>query len=163
MLGLVLKAHQVDDVDEPHLQVGQVLAQQVDGRERLQSGNIARRRNDDVGILAERLVAGPLPDPQAARAVRNRLVHGEKVRVRLLTCDDDVDILARPQAMVVGGKQRVGVRRQVDAHDGRALVDHVVDEAGILVAEAVVVLTPDMAGQQVIQARQRDAATGCRW
>ena len=32
-----------------------------------------------------------------------------------------------------------------------------VDEAGVLVAEAVVVLAPDVAGQQVVQARDRTA------
>ena len=31
------------------------------------------------------------------------------------------------------------------------LVDHVVDEARVLVGEAVVVLSPDMAGEQVVQ------------
>ncbi len=78
-----------------------------------------------------------------------------KFGLRLLAGHHHVDVLARPQAVVVGGQQRVGVRRQVDPDDLGALVDHVVDEAGVLVAEAVVVLAPDMAGQKVIQARDR--------
>ena len=57
--------------------------------------------------------------------------------------------------MIVGGQQRVRVRRQVDPDDLGALVHHMVDEAGVLVAEPVVVLAPDMARQQVVQARDR--------
>ena len=53
--------------------------------------------------------------------------------------------------MVGDRQQRVGVRRQIDADDVRFLVDGVVDEAGILVGEAVVVLTPDVGGQQIIE------------
>ena len=59
------------------------------------------------------------------------------------------------QAVVVGGQQGVGVRRQIDPHHLGALVDHVVDEPRILMAEPVVVLAPDMAGQQVIEAGDR--------
>ena len=47
----------------------------------------------------------------------------------------------------VTAEQRVGVGRQVDADHLGLLVDHVVDEAGILVAEAVVVLPPDVRAQ----------------
>ena len=35
------------------------------------------------------------------------------------------------------------------------LFDHVIDEAGILMAEAVVILPPDVRGQQIIQRRDR--------
>ena len=57
--------------------------------------------------------------------------------------------------MVDGREQRVGVRRQVDPHDLRLLVRHVVDEAGVLVGEPVVVLAPDVARQDVVQRRDR--------
>src|SRR6185436_21035803 len=45
----------------------------------------------------------------------------------------------------------VRVGRQVDPDDLGPLVDDVIDEAGVLVAEAVVILSPDMARQQVVQ------------
>ena len=57
----------------------------------------------------------------------------------------------------VGGKQRVGVRRQVDADDVAPFVDNVIDETGILVAKSVVVLSPDMRRQQIIQATRSGA------
>ena len=55
------------------------------------------------------------------------------------------------QAMIHDREQAVGVGRKVDAHHLRLLVDDVVDEAGVLVREAVVVLPPDVGGQQVVQ------------
>src|SRR5262249_20414057 len=44
-----------------------------------------------------------------------------------------------------------GVWRQVDAHDLGLLVDNVIYEPRVLMAEAVVVLPPDVARQQVVQ------------
>ena len=55
--------------------------------------------------------------------------------------------------MVGHAEQRVGVRRQVDADDVGLLVEGDIDEARILMAEAVVFLMPDMARQQIIQRR----------
>ena len=156
MLGFVLKPHQVDDVDEADLQVGQVLPEQVDGRETPPaSGRRRRVAMTTSGSLPSSSVPAhsQIPSPLVQCAIASSMVR--KFGLRLLTRDDHVDVLARPQAMVVRGQQRVRVRRQVDPDDLGALVDHMVDEAGVLVAEAVVVLAPDMAGQQVIQARDR--------
>src|SRR5215831_12253215 len=55
--------------------------------------------------------------------------------------------------MVGDIQQAICIRRQIDSHDVRLLVADVVDEAGVLMAEAVVVLTPDMRGEQVIERR----------
>ena len=74
-----LEAHQVDDVDEADLQLGQVLADQVDRGQRLEGRDVAGAGDDDVG-LAALVVAGPVPDPDPARAVEDRLVHREPVR-----------------------------------------------------------------------------------
>ena len=83
---------------------------------------------------------------------------------RVLAGDDDVDVVAGAQAVVHRGQQGVGVRRQVDPHDLGLLVHDVVDEPGVLVGEAVVVLAPDVAGEQVVQrgdrSPPRDAAAG---
>ena len=85
----------------------------------------------------------------------DRLVHRQPLRRRLLAGHDDVDVVAAAQAVVGDRKQAVGVGRQIDADDFRLLVHDVVDEARILVAEAVVVLAPDMARQQVVQRPDR--------
>jgi hypothetical protein len=55
----------------------------------------------------------------------------------------------------VTDSRQFGVRRQVDADDLGLLVDDVVDEAGVLVAEAVVVLPPDVRGEQVVERGDR--------
>jgi len=53
------------------------------------------------------------------------------------------DPLNAEKKLVVGDrKQTVGVRGQVHAHDLGLLVDDVVDEPGVLVAESVVVRPP---------------------
>ncbi len=48
-------------------------------------------------------------------------------------------------------QQAVGVRGQVEAHHVRLLVGHVVQEAGVLVGEAVVVLLPHVGGEDIVQ------------
>ena len=71
--------------------------------------------------------------------------------MHLFVRDDDVGVIDAPQAMVgdrqqamVGDRQQaIGVGRQVDADHARALVGNHVQEAGILVRKAVVVLAPD--------------------
>src|SRR6185437_13284992 len=61
-----LQAHQVDDVDDPDLEVGQVPVEQVGGGEDLQGGHVAGGREDDVGVAG--VVGGPVPDAQPAGA-----------------------------------------------------------------------------------------------
>jgi len=156
VLGLLLQAHQVDDVDDPHFQVGQALAQQCRGGERLQRRDVAAARKHDVGLGAG-VVRGPLPDPDPARAVDDRVVHREVVQRRLLARDDHVHVVAAAQAVVADRQQAVRVRRQVDADHVGLLVDDVVDEAWVLVREAVVVLAPDVRREQVVEGPDRAA------
>ena len=70
---------------------------------------------------------------------------------------NDVDIVLAAQAMVHGGQQAVGIRRQIDADDIRLFVCDVVHEPRILVREAVVVLLPD--GGAHDQVERRDLLT----
>ena len=55
------------------------------------------------------------------------------------------------QAVIHDRKQAVGVGRKIDPDDAGFLVDDVIEETGILMREAVVVLLPDMRGEQVIE------------
>ena len=79
------------------------------------------------------------------------VVHGEVLEGWLLAGDDGVDAVAAAQAAVHDGEQAVGIGGQVDPGDGRLLVGEVVEEPGVLVAEPVVVLAPDVAGEQVVE------------
>ena len=151
-----LELHQVHDVDHADLQLRQVLAKQLDRRQRFQRRHVAAAGHDHVG-LAPLVVAGPLPDAEARRAVLDRLVHRQPLRRGLLAGDDDVDVVAAAQAVVGDREQVVGVRRQVDPDDLGLLVDDVVDEAGVLVAQAVVVLPPDVRAEEVVERGDRPA------
>ena len=134
MLALGLEAHEVDDVHEPHVQVRQPLAQERCGREGLERGNVTAAGQHDVRIAV--LVRRPLLHAETSRAVDDGVLHREEVECRLLAGDDHVDVAA--EAVIRDREQGVRVRRQVDADDLRLLVHDVVDEAGILVREAVV-------------------------
>ena len=156
-----LQLHQIDDIDDPDLQLGRVLAKDVDGGQRLQRRHVAAARHHHVGLAAT-VVAGPLPDAEPGGAMLDRLVHRQPLRRRLFAGHDDVDVVSAAQAVVGNRQQAVGVRRQVDADDLGLLVDDVVDEAGVLMAEAVVVLPPDVARQQVVQRGDRPPPRECR-
>src|SRR5450759_979017 len=142
MFGLGLQTHQVDHVYYADLDVRQVLAHQVDGGQGLQCRDVAAAGHDDIR-LAALIVAGPVPDSDAAGAVQDRLLHGQPVGRGLLAGHDDVDVVAAPQAVVRDRQHRVGVRRQIDSDDLGLLVDDDIDKARVLMGEAVVVLTPD--------------------
>ena len=64
---------------------------------------------------------------------------------------DDVDIVPAADAVVKAAEQAVCVRRQIDAHDVGLLIRYVVEEAGVLVREAVVVLLPHVRGEHVVE------------
>ena len=52
VLPVVLQPHQVDDVDEPHLQLRQPLAQDAGRGQRLEGRHVARAGDHDVGVVA---------------------------------------------------------------------------------------------------------------
>ena len=149
-----LQLHQVHHVDHPDLQLRQVPAQELNGGQGLQRRHVAAAGHDHVG-LAVLVVAGPFPDAEARRAMLDRLVHAQPLRRRLLAGDDHVDVVAAAQTVIRHRKQRVGVRRQVDPDHLGLLVDHVVDEAGILMAETVVILAPDMRAEEIVERGDR--------
>ncbi len=140
----------VDDVDDADGEVGQVAAQQLGGGQDLLGGDVTGAGEDDVRFAAV-LGAGPFPDAGAACAVGAGLVHGEPVEAGLFAGDDHVDVVAAAQDVIGHGEKGVGVRREIDADDLGALVEDVVDEAGILVRETVVVLTPHVRRQKVVE------------
>ena len=156
VLLFVLQAHEVDHVDDPDLQVRQALAEDVGRGEDLERRNVTRTAEHDVR-LPTLIVAGPRPDAGAAGRVQDGVGHREPVRAHLLAGHDHVHVVAAAQAVVGDRQEGVRIGRQVDADDFGLLVHHVVDEAGVLVAEAIVILSPDVAAQQVIERRDRSA------
>ena len=154
---MLIRRHQcreVHHVHHPHAQLRQVPAQQVHCGHRLQRRHVAGTRHDDIGFLAG-IIAGPFPDADALGAVADRRRHIEPLRRRLLACDNHVHAVPTAQAVIRHPQQSVGVGRQIDPHELRLLVQHVVDEPGILMTEAIMLLPPDMGRQQIVQ--------GCDW
>ena len=95
--------------------------------------------------------AGPVPNADSIRAVLNGRLHLQVLQSGLLARNNHIYVMPAAQAMISHREQAVRVRRQVDANYVRFLVDHMIDEPWILMAEAVVVLPPHVRGQQIIQ------------
>src|SRR6266545_4145876 len=74
--------HQIDDIDQPHCQLGSVLSQPCCGGNRLERRNIAGTSEHDVGFTFP-LGAGPLPNGGAASAVLLGRAHVEPLQLRL--------------------------------------------------------------------------------
>ena len=83
--------------------------------------------------------------------MHDRRVHGQPLGQGVFARDHHVDVVPAAQAVIEDREQAVGVGRKVDAHDVGLLVDDVVEEAGILVREAVVILLPDVGGEQIVE------------
>ena len=109
-----LHLEEIDDVDEPHLEIRQVLAQDRRRRQRFLRRYVAARGHHDVRLLAL-VVARAIPDADALRAVHDGLVDRRELQVLLLVGDDDVDAVGRAQALIGHDEQSVRIRREVDA------------------------------------------------
>ena len=105
-----------------------MLAQNGNGGQNLQRGRVAAAGHHHVRLGAL-VVAGPLPDADAFRAMHHGGVHGQPLRKGVFAGDDDVDVMPAAQAMIKDREQAVGIRRQINAHDVGLLVDDVIDES----------------------------------
>src|ERR1700675_2601648 len=81
----------------------------------------------------------------------DRRLHVEPLQGWLLSGNDYIHVVPAAEAVISHGKKCIRVGRQIDTYDVRFLVRDVIDEAGVLVREPVMVLTPDMRRQQIIQ------------
>jgi hypothetical protein len=140
-------AEQIVHVDKADFKVREMRSEQGRGRQSLFGGNVATAYHHHVR-LDSLIVARPFPDPQALGAMLDGGVHVQVLQVILLVADDDINIVMAAQAVIGGGQQAVDIRRQVDASDMGILVHHHVQESGILVGEAVVVLAPHGGGDE---------------
>ena len=140
MFRLRLQRHQIDDVDHANTQVGDLGAEDATAARASRVGTSPQHAMTTSGSPSSR---GPFPDAGAGHAVGDGFIHAHPLRSGLFAGDDQVDIVAAAQAVVGNGEQAVGVGGQIDAHDVGLLVEQVIDEARVLVAEAVMILPPD--------------------
>ena len=137
---------------------GRCCAQNGNCGQNLQRGRVAAAGHDHIrfGVL---VIAGPLPDANSFGAMHDRRVHGQPLREGVFACDHHVDIMPAAQAVIKNREQTIGIRRKVNTHNVRFLVDNVVEKTRVLMRKAVVILLPDMRGEQIIQARRFSDAT----
>src|SRR6478752_1248245 len=98
MLARRLQPHQVYDIYDTNTQFGQMLAQDRHRGERFERRYVAATGHDDVRLDVP-IVAGPLPDADALRAVLDGLVHRQPLRCGMLPGYDHVDVVAAAQAV----------------------------------------------------------------
>src|SRR5208337_4949399 len=137
-------------------QIGKVTPEEIGGGHSLKRGNVARACHDHVGFESA-VVARPLPDTDSGGAVLYRLIHAEPLRCRLLAGHNHIDAVPAAKAAIGGEEKRIGVGREVDAHDAGLLVANIVDEARVLMAKAVMVLAPNMRGEKIVERGYRPA------
>ena len=104
------------------------------------------------------VVTRPVPDADALGAVLNRGIHIQVLKMELLVGNDHIDVVLASEAVVGNRQQAIRVGRKINASDLGALVQHNVEETGILVRETVMVLPPDRRSDQKVQRRDLLAA-----
>ncbi len=72
------------------------------------------------------------------------VVHGQPRGRGLFASYDHIDVIAAAQTMVGDREETVRVGRQIDADHAGLLIHDVINEAGILVREPIVILPPHM-------------------
>ena len=85
------------------------------------------------------------------------LFEGQVLGVLLLVDHQDVDVVAAAETVVGHREQGVGIRWQPDAHHTGGQWDDGIDQAGSLMAETVVVVTPAGTGEQHVERCHRFA------
>src|ERR1039458_607446 len=85
------------------------------------------------------------------------LIHVQPLELRLLAACNNIDVIAAAQTMVKDAQQAVAVRWIVHADRLTPARQCIVYISGRLMAEAVVIVSPGMTGEQNIQGRERPA------
>jgi len=143
------EAEEVDDVDETDFEGWAAFAKNGYGGEGFGRGDVAGAGHDDIGFRAI-VVAGEVPDADAFGAVVDGLIHVEVLEMQGLIGDDDVDVVGAAEAVVGDREEAVAIGGKIDACYLWTFVGDDIEEAGVLVGEAVVVLPPDERGDEEI-------------
>src|SRR5579864_358080 len=141
MFAARLQLEQVNHVNESDFQIRKSFSKKCRRRQCFLRRDVAGSSEDNIRFVTF-IIAGPIPDTDTFCAVGNSGIDVQVLKMLLLVRDNDVDIVFRSQTMIGYGEQTVGIRRKIDARNGGAFVEYYIQEARILVREAVVILTP---------------------
>jgi len=108
VLGLRLQPHQIDDIDHPDFQIGQMFAEYGNGSQDLQRGRVSATGHHHVRLGAL-VVAGPLPDADTFRTMNDSRFHGQPLGQRVFPRNYNVYIVPAAQAVIKNRQQAVGV------------------------------------------------------
>ena len=145
-----LQLEQVNHIYEADFQIREFISEKSGGRECFLRSDIACASHHYIRFNSL-IVAGRAPDTDASRAVRDRFIHGQVLKVRLLIADDDVDVVLAAQTMVGDRQQRINIWWQIYPRHLGSLVYDNVEKARVLMREAIVVLPPDSGCNQQVK------------
>src|ERR1700686_2480783 len=120
-----------------------MLAQRTVGGKRLLGWGISGTGHHHIR-LAPLVSRSPLPDSNSTRAMLDRRFQVEPLQHQLRSSNNYIDVVSAAEAVISYRKESVRIRRTIYALNIPLLVHNVVDEAGVLVGEAVVVLAPNV-------------------
>jgi hypothetical protein len=129
MLRAGLEPYEIDDIDYPNFQIGQVFTQDRYGGQNFERRRVTAASHHDIRFHIL-VVARPLQDADSLGAVDGGLLHRQPLRQRMLASNHNVHVVPTAQAMIEHRQEAIGVRRQIDPNDVRLLVDDVIEEAG---------------------------------
>ena len=110
MLAMGNQLKEIDHVDESDLELGEVFAQQSSGSKRLHGWYVAARGHDHVGLFP--LVVGcPIPDSDTFGTVLDGSIHVEVLKMLLLICHDNVDVVAASETVICDREESICIRR----------------------------------------------------
>src|SRR4030043_285350 len=99
MLFLWLQCHQVDHIDNTYPEIGDMLAEEINGGKRFHCWYVAGTSHNHVW-LAALIIARPFPYADSCSAVFYSRIHIEPLRLRLFSRYNDIDVVPAPKAGV---------------------------------------------------------------
>ncbi len=150
------QSHQIHHIDDPHLDAGNTLLQEPRGRAYFDRWHIAGTSAHHVRLLTA-VVGCKLPHRRTSRAMFERFVHVQPLKLRLFTAGYDVDVVSAPQTMVKDIQQTIAIRWIVHTDGFTPARQRVVDKSGRLMAEPVVIVSSGMTCEKNIQQCERFA------
>ena len=129
------------------------LAQHIKSCKELHGGHVTAGCKDDIVVFTFRYIGSPFPLNGSALEFFSRLIKGNPCWRGLLACENSVDAVSGRVSLLAHGQQKIGIGRVIDVYHVVivvALVEQNIDKARILVREAVVILSPHVAGKQYV-------------
>lgn len=152
MLVFRLERHQIHHIDYPYFQFRKMLPENLNSCNRFKRVYISRAGHHHIRLKAF-IVTGPFPDAQTDHAMFDRRIHIEPLHFGLFSGHNYIDIISASQAMVSYRKQCIGIWLQINADNFCCFIGHNIQEPRILMAISVMILSPYMGCQQIIQRR----------